>query len=137
MRKGLLVLGLIMSALCLGGCLVIVSEEVEEPAACEPADETIAEIDAVSKLAFDSDRQQGYKRIAERVGLSDAAQVCLVKKVFDKLAFEDAKEDVLLALIDNPSFSYAGEQAILERLDRLAFENSKVRVLKAINGRKS
>ena len=139
MKKGLLAVGLFVSAACLTGCLVIVSEETrgrDGPPVCAPADETIAEIDAVSKLSFDSDRKQGYKRIAERTELRADAQVYLVEAVFEKLSFDNAKEEVLLTLIGNPSFCRAAEQAILEGLDRLAFENSKKRILKAISERK-
>lgn len=140
MKKSLLAVGLFVSAVCLAGCLVIFSEETrgpDEPPVCAPIDETIAEIDAVSKLSFDSDRQQGYKRIAERTELSPDAQIYLVEAVFEKLSFDNAKEEVLLTLIENPSFCRAAEQAILEGLDRLAFENSKKKILKAIGERKA
>ena len=140
MKKSLLVVGLFLSAVCLGGCLVIVSEErkgPERPPVCLPADETIAEIDAVGKLSFDQNRQEGYKRIAEREGLSEGAQVYLVEAILDKLSFDNAKEDLLLTLINNPSFSSAGKQAILEGLDKLAFENTKQKILKAISERET
>lgn len=139
MKKSLLVVGLFVSAVCLAGCLVIVSEETrgqDGQPVCAPADETIAEIDAVSKLSFDSDRKQGYKRIAERAELSADAQVYLVEAVFEKLSFDNAKEEVILTLIENPSFCSAAERAILERLDRLAFEDNKKKILKAISERK-
>ncbi|KPL23772.1 MAG: hypothetical protein AMJ75_05440 [Phycisphaerae bacterium SM1_79] len=140
MKTSSLAVVLIVSAVCLGGCVVVVKEETrgpKRPPVCLPTERTIAEIDAVSKLAFDLDRQRGYKRIAARAGISPDAQVYLVKTVFAKLAFEDAKEDVLLTLIGNPSFSDAAEQAVLEKLDRLAFEDSKQRILKAISERKA
>lgn len=128
-------------AACLSGCLVIVDDETRSPkerpgGPPEPTERTIAEIDAVGKLAFDSDKRQGYKRIAGRVGISPDAQVYLVTAVFARLVFENAKEDVLLTLISNPSFSDAAEQVILEKLDRLPFENSKQKILKAISARK-
>jgi len=102
MKKSLLAAGLIVSAVCLVGCLVIVDEEPRgpkerprgphEPPVCLPTERTIAEIDAVSKLAFDSDRQQGYKRIAGRAGISPDAQVYLVKTALARLAFADARK---------------------------------------------
>jgi hypothetical protein len=44
---------------------------------------------------------------------------------------------VLLALIANPSFCGAAEHAVLESLDKLAFESSRKKVLKAISDRKN
>ena len=137
MNKSLLVIGLLVSAICLGGCFVIVDEETRGPRPHRPDDETIAEIDAVGKLPFDSDREQGYKRIAERQGLSPEAQVHLVEAALGRLSFDNAREDVLLTLIGNPDFSRAAERAILEKLDRLAFSSSKKKILKAISDRKS
>lgn len=134
MKKGLLVVGLFVSVLWVGGCIVFVGEETRGHR--ESSDATIAEIDAVGKLSFDSERKKGYERIAAREGLGAAAQVHLVEAVLDKLSFDSAKEEVLLTLIANPSFCGAAERAILERIDRLAFENSKRNVLKAISDRK-
>ena len=141
MKKNLLAVTLMVLAACLAGCLVIVDEETRgpkdrPPGPLEPTERTIAEIDAVSKLAFDNDKGEGYKRIAARVGISPDAQVYLVEATFAKLVFENAKEDVLLTLIGNPSFSEAAEQAILENLDRLPFDNTKQKILRAISARK-
>lgn len=129
MKNSLLVVGLFV---CLGGCNVVGSGG----AGGAPRDKTIAKIDAIDKLKFERDKRQGYKKIAERAGISPVAQVYLVKTVFDKLTFENAKEEVLLALIKNPSFCDSGEQAVLESLDKLAFESSKQKILKALSERK-
>lgn len=139
MRKSLLAIGLFVSAICAGGCFVVVNEETREPRERTrlPVDQTIAEIDAVSNLSFESDRKQGYKRIAQRQGLSAEAQVHLVETALGKLAFDSAKEEVLLTLIENPDFCHAAEQAILEDLNKLAFENSKKKILEAISKRKA
>ena len=140
MNKSLLVVGLFVSAIYLGGCIVIVDEETRDPSrpgAYSPDDETIAEIDAVGKLSFDSDRKQGYKRIAAREGLSAEAQVHLVEAALGRLSFDNAKESVLLTLIANPDFSSAAERTILDKLDKLAFASSKKRILKAISDRKN
>ncbi|OHB82987.1 MAG: hypothetical protein A2Z38_03550 [Planctomycetes bacterium RBG_19FT_COMBO_48_8] len=137
MNRSLLVIVLLVSAICLGGCIVIVDEETRGPGTHLPDDGTIAEIDAVGKLPFDSDRQQGYKRIAERQGLSPEVQVHLVEAVLGRLSFDNAKEDVLLTLIANPDFSRAAERTILDKLDKLAFANSKNKILKAISDRKN
>ena len=135
-----MVIGLLASAICLGGCVFIVDEETRGPSGrgvYSPDNGTIAEIDAVGKLPFDSDREQGYKRIAERQGLSVEAQVHLVEAALGRLSFDNAKEDVLLTLIANPDFSGDAERTILEKLDKLAFSSSKKRILKAISDRKS
>jgi hypothetical protein len=140
MNRNLVFAGLLGIAICLGGCLVIVSEETNQPDPSERYshnDAVVAEIDAVGKLAFDSDREEGYKRIAARKGLSAPEQIHLVESVFDRLSFDNAKVEVLLALIANPGFSRAAERRILEKLDNLAFANSKKRILKAISDRKS
>ncbi|MEA3227427.1 MAG: hypothetical protein U9Q07_15860 [Planctomycetota bacterium] len=127
MKKGLLVVGLFVSAVWLGGCVVFVDEKTGGS-----ADATIAEIDAVGKLSFDSERKKGYEKIAMREGLTALAQVHLVEAVLDNLTHDSVKEEVLLTLIANPSFGGAAEREILEQLDRLAFESSKKKVLKAI-----
>jgi len=139
MRKSVLAIGLFVSAVCASGCVVVVNEETRESGEHEhlSADPTVAEIEAVSKLSFDSDREQGYKRIAQRQDLSAHAQVHLVEAALGKLAFDSAREDVLLTLIENPAFSDAAERTILEKLDRLAFENSKKKILEAIDKRKA
>ena len=139
MNRSLLVVGLLVSAICLGGCIFIVDEETRGPGrpGTYPPDDTIAEIDAVGKLSFDSDREQGYERIAARQGLSAEAQVHLVEAALGRLSFDNAKEDVLLTLIENPDFSSDAERTILEKLDKLAFANSKKKVLKAISDRKN
>jgi len=133
MKKGVLVVVLTASAVCLAGCVIIADEEVIGVA----DDPTIAEINAISKLSFDADRQRAYKRIAAREGVSEAAQVHLVKEALDNLSFEAAKEDVLLTLIRNPGFVSAAESAILKRLDKFSFENSKNKILEAVNQRQT
>ena len=139
MNRSLLVIGLFLSAVCLAGCVVIVNEKSrgpDEPEVYIPDDETIVEINAVGKLPFDSDRKQGYERIASREGLSPEAQVHLVDAALGKLSFDNAKEEVLLKLIENPDFSREAERTILEKLDKLAFTSSKNKILKAISDRK-
>ena len=133
MKNSLIVVGLVVSVLCVGGCVVFVSEETRRTRG--GSDATIAEIDAVGKLSFDSERKDGYERIAERQGLSPGAQVHLVEAVLGKLSFDNAKEQVLLTLIENPDFCSVAEREILERIDRLAFESSKKKILKAISDR--
>ena len=140
MNRSLLVFGLFVSAICIGGCVFIVDDETRGPSGrgvYSPDDGTIAEIDAVGKLPFDSDREQGYKRIASREGLSPDVQIHLVEAALGRLSFDNARENVLLTLIGNPDFSRAAERVILEKLDRLAFASSKNRILKAISDRKN
>ena len=135
-NKSLLVVGLVASAMFLASCVVVVKEETWKPAGL-PTDDAIAEIDAVGKLSFESDRKQAYERIAAREGLSDESQVHLVEAMLDKLTFDNAKEEVLLTLIENPDFCSDAERIILEKLDKLAFASSKKRILKAMSDRKS
>ena len=128
------VVGLVVLMLCAGGCDVFVGDETRRTRAGSGA--TIAEIDAVTRLSFDSERKTGYESIAAREGLGAAAQVHLVEAVLDRLSFDNAKEQVLLTLIENPDFCRAAKREILERIDSLAFESSKKKILKAINDRK-
>lgn len=141
MRKELWIAFAAMLCVLTAGCGVIIGEQEKLPddaqVEYESLDEEIDEIDAVGELRFDSDKLEGYKRIAARHGLSEPAQVYLVEAVFDKLSFESAKEDVLLTLIASPSFSRAAEQAILQRLDELDFESNKRTILGAISDRKA
>lgn len=119
------------------GCVMIMgghhreAPDAPERYGADPEDPTVAEIGAVSKLSFDNNRQEAYKRIAGREDISEGAQVYLVAAVFKHLSFENAKMDVLLTLIGNPSFTPAAKKAILDRLDRLAFENNKTAILDA------
>lgn len=138
MRKVMLTCGVVLLALCMQGCVVIDSNEEtvsSGPGPIEPGDVTIREIDAVAKLSFENNRQSSYNNIAQRDGLSDRAQVHLVAAVFKHLSFENMKVDILLTLIKNPCFSAAGKAAILDRLDRLSFENHRTQVLQAMNQR--
>lgn len=130
MRNGLLVVELALLMLFAGGCDVFVGGETRRTR--DGSGATIAEIDAVSRLSFDSERKTGYERIAAREGLGAAAQVHLVGAVLDSLSFDNAKEQVLLTLIENPDFCSAAKRRILERIDSLAFESSKKKILDAI-----
>ncbi len=139
MKRHLLIAGLLLMTVAGAGCIVI---DVEEGYSCEPAtvesrETTVQEIDAIGRLGFEDDRHRGFKRIAERSDLSDDVQVHLIEATFEKLGFEVSRTDVLLALVNNPCFSSAGETALLERLDRLGFEDSKRRILEAINKAKA
>jgi len=132
MKNSLLLIGLFLSVVCLGGCNVAGGGG----AGGAKRDKTITRIDAIDKLKFERDKRQAYKKIAGRDGISPDAQVYLIETVFHKLTFENAKEEVLLALIRNPSFCSAGEKAILENLDRLVFESCKLKILKALSEHK-
>jgi hypothetical protein len=132
MKISLIVFALFVSASWLGGCAIFVDKGAEGP-----ADVTIAEIDAVSKLSFASERKEGYERIAAREGLAARAQVRLIEAILDNLAHDSAKQEVLLTLIANPDFSSAAEREVLEQIDRLAFESSKRKILKAMSDRKT
>lgn len=121
------------------GCLVVVKEEKRYPPApdvvCVPTDAAVEEIDAVGKLSFESGRTEGYQRIAARRNLDDTVQAYLVEAIFDKLSFESSKEAALMTLIKNPCFSLTARQAILNHLERLSFESTKTRILRAVDKR--
>ncbi len=139
MRTLLLATMLISTLLWFTGCMVVVKEEKRYPTApdvvCVPSDAAVEEIDAVGKLSFESGRLEGYQRIAARRRLDDTVQAYLVEAIFDKLSFESSKEAALMTLIKNPCFSLAGRQAILNHLERLSFESTKTRILRAIDKR--
>ena len=138
MTRWLLVAGLAVMMTWLSGCIVI---DTEDTRACrktevaEPENVTIREIDAIGKLSNDSDREDGYKRVARRHGLSTAAQVHLVEAVFENVARDGAKESVLLTLIHNRCFHSEAKTAILDRIDGLARESSRQKVLDAMVNR--
>ncbi len=140
MKKGFLAIGLLFIVVCLHGCVVVVDEEERhsrQPSRHQPPDGTIAEIDAVGKLVLESHKRDAYEKIAGRDYLGPEAQIHLIQAVFDKLVLESSKENVLLTLINNPSFCPAGERAILDRLDKLALESDKRNILNAISQRKT
>ena len=130
--KNVLLAGL-LAALWAGGCAVSDDPQVEHP-----ADEaTIKRIDAVKEMEWDSNKRRAYQQIAMRGGLKDGGQVYLVKAVFENLGLDSGKEMVLVALIMNPSFSPAAEEAILKRIESFSFGKSKQRVLRAIEVRRA
>ena len=136
MKKKLLLANLFVLIFCIQGCVVVVDDDQwpQEPSDnYHVSDKTINEIDAISKLAFDNSRRDGFKRIAQREDLSPEAQVYLVKATFKKLSFENSKKEILLTLINNPTFCSNAEIEILDNLDKLAFNNSKEEILKAID----
>ena len=96
---------------------------------------TLAQIDAVTKLTFDSDKEKTLSEIASQPYLSAQAQTHLVTAGVRSLTFESSRLSVLLALINNPHFLAEGKQAVVENLNLLTFENSKRQVLAAINQR--
>ena len=140
MKKGLLAIGLLVIAACLQSCVVVIDEDQghsRKSQRYKAPDNTTAEIDAAGKLVLESHRRDAYKRIAERDHLGPDAQIHLVEAVFDILVLESSKEDVLLTLIKNPSFCPAGEQTILNGLDKLTLESDKRNILNAISNRKN
>ena len=98
-------------------------------------DATMAEIDAVSKLDFDSNKVNGFMQIAMREPLLPPCQEHLVGAVFGSLDFEQSKKKVLVALIRNRTFSFEGKRAILNRLERLDFDSTKQDILNELNRR--
>ena len=96
---------------------------------------TIAEIDAAARLSFDQAKKESLTAVAQRPGLSPAAQVHLVNVAYRSLDFDAAKVELLGALIANPSFSDAARQAIVTQLNRLSFDAQKQEILRRVNHR--
>jgi hypothetical protein len=120
-------------SVCLCGC-VVVSESPRRPQWSD--DQTvIAEIDAASRLMFDDARAGALMDIASRRHLSARAQVHLVRTAMDSLMFDNAKQKVMLALIDNPYFVNEGKKAVLEQVDEFMFDSSRQSILHALSRR--
>jgi hypothetical protein len=135
MNRWLLIVASALVMACANGCIVIDTEKV---AVCgstqaEPEEVTIREIDAVGKLSVEENRQTAYKRIAERRCLCAGAQTHLVEAAFQNLESEDARFDVLLALVRNRCFSASAKAALLERLDGLDTEDHRREILDAMS----
>jgi hypothetical protein len=96
---------------------------------------TCAEIEAASKLDFDSSRASALNAIACRTNLTSEAQVHLESAVFYRLNFESHKMDILRTLIHNPAFSNAAKQNLLVNLNRLSFDSNRAEILRIINER--
>jgi len=137
MKTWLLIVGLALVTVLANGCIVIDTEKTETSwSSTEPEDVTIREIDAVGRLSLEDNQREGYKRIAQRHNLSGGAQVHLVEAVFEHLSLEDSKVDVLLTLVHNRCFSPEAKGAILDRLDKLALEDSRREILSAMSRRR-
>ncbi len=139
---------LLLASVWLAGCIsisthprardpVVVKERVVVVPESQEDSATVAEIDAASKLHFDSTRVGALSVIAERPDLSPAAQVHLVDAAFRCLDFENSKIGILQTLIDNRAFCRAAKESILTQLDKLSFENNRKAILDAINRRGS
>lgn len=136
MTRAILTCGIVLAALCAQGCVYVNREEKvvsPPPSSAGSEDITIREIDTVSRLAFADNQAAGLKNIARREDLSPEAQVHLVDVTFKRLAFEDMKVDVLITLIKNPNFSEEARSAIIDRINRLAFEGNRMEVLEALS----
>jgi hypothetical protein len=116
-----------------------VSKHEPSPVVVMPANTedaaTLAEIDAAGSLSFDNGRVPALKNVAVRPNLSAPIQVHLINVALNRLSFDVGKEEVLLALIQNPSFSPAGKETVLRRLNSLQFDASRTRILNAIQER--
>jgi len=126
---------ILMCAIALSGCIVTVDSDGGHPYPHPHDDTTLAEIDAVSHLSFESGKLNGYQDIASRPQLSADAQVYLVQRSLENLSFETSKQSVVMTLIENPGFVAEAKRAILENLDAFSFESSKQSILSALNKR--
>lgn len=116
------------------GCLIINGGKKCSPSeiiGCDQ-DPIIEEINAVGKLSMSSDREKFYTQIAKRDPLCQSGQVALVKAAYRNLHMSNSKVDLMLTLIDNPSFCPAAKSAILNDLNKLHMESDKVKILDAM-----
>ena len=98
-------------------------------------DVTLSEIDAVSRLSFESGKLSAYQDIASSPHLSADAQMYLVERSLDEMSFESSKQSVVMTLINNPCFLAEGKGAIIDNLDAFSFESSKQSILRALSKR--
>ena len=132
MRKTALVGSLFILSILLSGCIIVSSnktqaaqkEHAKSPCVEFPqAKATMAEIDAAGKCS--QSVQLGiYKAIARRPGLSPQERMHLINAVTTHLSSQSAKEEVLLALVNNPPVTVqptpkqeitAGEEPLTEK----------------------
>ncbi len=110
------------------GSVVVVASEPTDAA-------TIAEINAAAGLSFDNARADALTAIAQRPGLTPAAQVQLANTTYQKLSFDNQRVQVLLALISNPAFAPLTKQTIMAQLNKLSFDKDRQTILQAVNER--
>lgn len=125
---------------CLAGCSLTVHHKGGGGGQDWQASDTdeavvMSEIDAAAGMAFDDGRKRAMMKIAAYPRLSSQAQVYLVKKAVETLTFDDSKREVFSILIQNPYFTQAGKDSILEHLDTFEFESSKSAIRDALDSR--
>ena len=131
-------LGTLAALPALVGLVAVTGCAPRQPDPCRgpyPYSVTHEEIDAASRLTFDSSKADALGRIAGRPGLAPHEQQHLVMAVVDGLAFEASRADVLRKLIGNPGFAPPAKACILRHLDRFAFDSTRADLLKAMDGR--
>lgn len=94
----------------------------------------LAEIDAVANLKSDTAKVEGLTAIISRPDLSPEAQIHVIPAVMDVFSASD-KENLLKALVNNPSFTYSAKSRLLSKLDKIGSEEVKIQVLKEVNKR--
>jgi hypothetical protein len=93
------------------------------------------EIDAAAALTFDDSRAEIYRAVAGRPGLTPGEQAHLVCTALRTLSFDSTREDVLLRLVENPEFAPRAKACILRNLNRFSFDDARVRLLHAMQGK--
>jgi hypothetical protein len=133
------------------GCVISIGSGNAPPPRCPPAGAvasgdicavdpreytvTIDEINAAMGLGFDNMRVEQLKKIAARRGLAPAEQEYVACNALHRLGFDNMKVDVLKVLIDNPDFSYRAKGKILRHLNAIAFDNMRLEVMQAMEGK--
>ena len=94
---------------------------------------TMDEINAAAGLQFENSKAEQLRRIAARPTLLRTEQVHLVYVALRWLSFDSDRQAVVNDLISNPAFCAEAKSAILQQINRFAFEATRVQVLKALN----
>ncbi|NLH17666.1 MAG: hypothetical protein GX455_13905 [Phycisphaerae bacterium] len=135
--KTLMALSILSITFC--GCIVVTKCDPckSRPCTyCPPVvinEPIIAEINAACSLISESDKFQLFAGLASRPGLSDNAQIYLVRKTSDCFISETNKFDIIQTLIHNPVFSPAAKAEILNKLNMFISESSKHAILDEFN----
>ena len=102
-----------------------------------PMNQVQQEISDVAELPYERDRRERLYAIAQRENLDSATQARLVEAALNTLSDDEDREKVLIALIENPSFSKAARDYIQRNLDVIDYPAIRFRVTQAIADRGS
>lgn len=82
-----------------------------------------------------ADRVALMLKLAQAPHLSPKQQVALIEACFREASFDSDRVSLLLALLKRPDFSPAAKKALRAKVDQLAFDSSKITVLKELSAK--